>query len=390
MYNYYLFINMQYCKECIIPSTRPDQYFDENGVCGACISYKTRRIIDWNKREKKFFEIINKISIPKNKWNCIIPSSGGKDSTFQALKCRELGLNPLIVTASTCDLSIVGRKNIENLKQLGFDTIEFSTNLLVRGRLNKFCLNEIGDISWPEHVAIFTIPFKIALYFNINLIIYGENSQFEYGGPESTLDNVILDRKWLEEFGGMNGLRVSDILLSDIFNNKDIEAYTYPTTEEIEKNKITGIFLGQFFEWDSEKNYEISKDNGFLSYENQLEGCYFNFEKIDNHQHGIHDYFKFLKYGFGRATDQLSYLVRRKKISRVEAIQKVRDYEGKYPSSYMGKPLNDILRKIDINEKEFKKICERFTNKKIFKTDQSGNITYDDDKNLIKINYDNI
>ena len=381
---------MQYCKECIIPSTRPDQYFDENGVCGACISYKTRRIIDWNKREKKFFEIINKISIPKNKWNCIIPSSGGKDSTFQALKCRELGLNPLIVTASTCDLSIVGRKNIENLKQLGFDTIEFSTNLLVRGRLNKFCLNEIGDISWPEHVAIFTIPFKIALYFNINLIIYGENSQFEYGGPENTLDNVILDRKWLEEFGGMNGLRVSDILLSDIFNNKDIEAYTYPTIEEIEKNKITGIFLGQFFEWDSEKNYEISKDNGFLSYENQLEGCYFNFEKIDNHQHGIHDYFKFLKYGFGRATDQLSYLVRRKKISRVEAIQKVRDYEGKYPSSYMGKSLNDILRKIDINEKEFKEICERFTNKKIFKTDQSGNITYDDDKNLIKINYDNV
>jgi len=381
---------MQYCKECIIPSTRPDQYFDENGVCGACISYKTRRIIDWNKREKKFFEIINKISIPKNKWNCIIPSSGGKDSTFQALKCRELGLNPLIVTASTCDLSIVGRKNIENLKQLGFDTIEFSTNLLVRGRLNKFCLNEIGDISWPEHVAIFTIPFKIALYFNINLIIYGENSQFEYGGPESTLDNVILDRKWLEEFGGMNGLRVSDILLSDIFNNKDIEAYTYPTIEEIEKNKITAIFLGQFFEWDSEKNYEISRDNGFLSYENQLEGCYFNFEKIDNHQHGIHDYFKFLKYGFGRATDQLSYLVRRKKISRVEAIQKVRDYEGKYPSSYMGKSLNDILRKIDINEKEFKKICERFTNKKIFKTDQSGNITYDDNKNLIKINYDNV
>jgi len=381
---------MQYCKKCIIPSSRPDQFFDENGVCGACISYKKREMIDWNEREKKFFEIINKISIPKNKWNCIIPSSGGKDSTFQALKCRELGLNPLIVTASTCDLSEVGRKNIENLKQLGFDTIEFSTNLLVRGRLNKFCLNEIGDISWPEHVAIFTIPFKIALYFNINLIIYGENSQFEYGGPQHTLDNLILDRKWLEEFGGMNGLRVSDILLSDIFNDKDIEAYTYPASEEIEKNKITGIFLGQFFEWDSEKNYEISKDNGFLPYENQLEGCYFNFEKIDNHQHGIHDYFKFLKYGFGRATDQLSYLIRRGKISRFEAMQKVRDYEGKYPASYMGKSLNDILSNIDINEKEFKKICERFTNKKIFKTDQSGNITYDDDKNLIKINYDNI
>jgi len=381
---------MQYCKECIIPSTRPDQIFDENGICGACNSYKKRVRIDWNEREKKFFEIINKISIPKNKWNCIIPSSGGKDSTFQALKCKELGLNPLIVTASTCDLSVVGRKNIENLKKLGFDTIEFSTNLLVRGRLNKFCLNQIGDISWPEHVAIFTIPFKIALYFDISLIIYGENSQFEYGGPPNTLDNLILDRKWLEEFGGMNGLRVSDILLSEIFDEKDIEAYTYPSSQEIEKKKINGIFLGQFFEWDSEKNYEISKNKGFLAYDNQLEGCYFNFEKIDNYQHGIHDYFKFLKYGFGRATDQLSYLIRRGKILRNEAIQIVRNYEGKYPASYMGKPLKDILSNIEMNEKEFKKICEKFTNKKIFKTDQNGDIVYDHDKNLIKINYDNV
>ena len=198
-----------------------------------------------------------------------------------------------------------------------------------------------------------------------------------------------MDRKWLEEFGGLNGLRVSDILLSDNFNDKEIEAYTYPTIEEIENNKILGIFLGQFFEWDSQKNFEVSRDNGFLSYENQLEGCYFNFEKIDNYQHGIHDYFKFLKYGFGRATDQLSYLIRRKKISRLEALQKVRDYEGKYPKSYMGKPLSNILNKINMNEKEFQETCERFTNKKIFKTNQSGDVSYDDKGNLIKLNYDN-
>ena len=380
---------MQYCKECIIPSTRPDQFFDENGVCIACISYKKRKTINWDERKDRIFKIIKKISAPENKWNCIVPSSGGKDSTFQALKCRELGLNPLIVTATTCDLSILGRKNIENLKRLGFDTIEFSTNPLVRGKLNKFCLNEIGDISWPEHVTIFTIPFKIALYFNINLIVYGENPQNEYGGPQNTLDNFVIDRKWMEEFGGLNGLRVNDILLSDNFNDKDIEAYTYPSIDEIQNSKISGIFLGHFFEWDSEKNFIVSRDNGFVSYEDQLEGCYFNYEKIDNYQHGIHDYFKFLKYGFGRATDQLSYLIRRKKISRPEAIQKVRDYEGKYPNSYMGKPLSDILNKINMNQKEFQKTCERFTNKKIFKTDQNGDILYDDEGNLIKINYDN-
>ena len=133
------------------------------------------------RKKKSFDKIIDSLSLKSNEWNCIIPSSGGKDSTYQALKCRELGLKPLIVTATTCDRSEIGLKNIENLKNNGFDTIEFSTNPKIREKINKFCLNEIGDISWPEHVTIFTIPFKIAVYFNINLIIYGENPSLNMG-----------------------------------------------------------------------------------------------------------------------------------------------------------------------------------------------------------------
>lgn len=380
---------MKYCKSCIIPSTRPDQFFDDDGICIACKNFEKRKNINWNDREKKFKKLISDLSLSANKWNCIIPSSGGKDSTYQAIKCRELGLNPLIVTATTCDLSDIGRQNIENLKQNGFDTIEFSNNPKIRNKINKFCLQEIGDISWPEHVTIFTIPFKIALHFNIKLIIYGENPQFEYGGPSEKINDFILNRKWMEEFGGLIGLRVQDILLSEDFTEKDIEAYNYPSMDVLEKEKITGLFLGHFFEWDSIKNHEISKENGFKSYDGNLEGCYFNFEKIDNYQHGIHDYFKFLKFGFGRASDQLSYLIRRKKILRSKALEIVHDLEGKYPKSYMGKSLGNILKKIGINETEFKKICEKFTNKNIFLTDQSGNLIYDKNGNLTKKKYDN-
>ena len=380
---------MQYCKSCIIPSTRPDQFIDTDGVCIACKNFENRKKINWDKRKEKFLKIIDNLDLNDKSWNCIIPSSGGKDSTYQALKCRELGLNPLIVTATTCDLSDLGKQNIQNLKDKGFDTIEFTTNPNIRAKINNFCLKEIGDISWPEHVTIFTIPFKIAVYFNIKLIIYGENPQFEYGGPSETVDEFILNRKWMEEFGGLIGLRVQDILLSKNFTEKEISAYKYPTMEELEEKKIIGLFLGHFFEWDSLKNYEVAKENGFKEYIPNLEGCYFNFEKIDNHQHGIHDYFKFLKFGFGRATDQLSYLIRRKKISRSEAIKIVKNAEGKYPKSYMGKPLKDILNKIGMTENEFKKICESFTNKNIFKTDQSGNLIYDSSNNLVKKEYDN-
>ena len=119
------------------------------------------------------------------------------------------------------------------------------------------------------------------------------------------------------------------------------------------QKSILGIFLGYYEMWDSIRNYEISKNNGFLAYEPDLEGCYFNFEKIDNYQHGIHDYFKYLKFGFARATDQLSYMIRRDKISREEAIKLAQKLEGKYPKSYMGKSLKEILLKIGITEKKF-------------------------------------
>ena len=137
------------------------------------------------------------------------------------------------------------------------------------------------------------------------------------------------------------------------------------------------------------RNFEISKKNGFLAYEPELEGCYFNFEKIDNYQHGIHDYFKYLKFGFARATDQLCYMIRRNKITREEALNLVKKIEGEYPKSYMGKSLKKILQKIDMTEEEFIKICDNFTNKKIFKTDQSGKLIKDEYSSLIKLKYDN-
>ena len=375
---------MKYCTKCLIPDTRPDQIFDKKGVCNACSSHELKEKINWSERQKELDDIIQKIKKIKNKWNCVIPSSGGKDSTYQALWAKKKGLNPVLVTASTCDLSIVGRKNIENLKNIGFDTIEISTNTIVRKKLNKISLETIGDISWPEHVSIFTAPIKFALHYKIPLILYGENPQLEYGGPEKSLNNSILDRKWMEEFGGLIGFRVNDLKENYGFSSADLNIFGYPSEEELENFKIKSLFLGYYEKWDPYRNYDSAKKNGFENYNGDLEGCYFNWEKIDNYQHGIHDYFKYLKFGFGRATDQLSYLIRSKKISRENAIKKIKNLEGNFPKSYMDKSLIEILKKIDMSLEDFKKICNRFTNKKIFECDQGGNLRFDDYGNLIK------
>ena len=381
---------MNYSKRCIMPDTRPYQYLDENGICNACLIFEYQKKINWDERAEQLNELIKKKKLKnKNGWNCVVPGSGGKDSTYQIIRAKELGLNPVFVTASTCDLSEVGRYNLENIKKIGFDVIEISNNTKVRSKINKIGLELLGDISWPEHVSIFTVPVKFALAYEIPLILWGENPQLEYGGPDNSLNNSILDQKWMEEFGGLIGFRVSDLIENYGFKKHELEIYNYPTEKTLKEKSILGIFLGYYERWDALRNFEISKKNGFLAYEPELEGCYFNFEKIDNYQHGIHDYFKYLKFGFARATDQLCYMIRRNKITREEALNLVKKIEGEYPKSYMGKSLKKILQKIDMTEEEFIKICDNFNNKKIFKTDQSGKLIKDEYSSLIKLKYDN-
>ena len=379
-----------YCKLCFLPSTKPDLYFDESGLCSACIAFNERSRIDWDKRALEFREIIEKMrSEKKSKWDCIIPVSGGKDSTAQVLKILELGLKPLCVTATTCDLTELGRKNIENIKNLGVDHIEFSPNPQVRAKLNRIGLQQIGDISWPEHVGIFTIPVRIAVEFGISLIIWGENSQNEYGGPISAAQNNVLGRSWLEEFGGLLGLRVTDLTDSYGISESDLAPYKYPTNDELHEIGVTGLFLGYYFQWDGYSNYLLSKAHGFTSYKEIIEGSVVDYENLDNYQTGIHDYFKFLKYGFGRATDLVSVNLRRGKLTRSAGLELIKKHDGQYPATYLGKPLEDILNRIGIDVVEFDEICDRFTNKQLFRTDGENKLFRDSSKNLIKVNYDN-
>ena len=381
---------MKYCTNCFLPSTKPQLTFDENGVCSACLNYWNRPNIDWKKRKDTFLNIINEIKKNQsNNWDCVVPVSGGKDSTYQALKLRELGLNPLCVTATTCDLSELGRKNIENLKQLGFDYIEFSTNPLVRKKLNKIGLEMIGDISWPEHISINTIPITIALKYDINLIIWGENSQNEYGGLDNAAKARELTWEWLMQFAGFVGLRVSDIEGLYGLEKKDLIPYYYPSMEEIKKAKIQSLFLGYFFPWSGYENFEYVMKHGFTTYDKWVEGSYGNYENLDNFQTGIHDYFKFLKFGWSRATDILSMAIRRKQISRAQAFEIIKERDGKYPSSYLGKSLKQILSHIDMSIDEFDSICDKFTNKDIFLCNNKGELIKDESKSLIKKKYDN-
>lgn len=381
---------LTYCKRCVMPSTKPDLHLDEEGVCNACRSYEQRREIDWASRRDELLSILERY---RNKdgsnWDCIIPVSGGKDSTFQVIQMLQFGMNPLCVTATTCDLTEIGRRNIENIKKLGVDYIEMSPNPVVRAKLNVIGLLQVGDISWPEHVGIFTIPVRAAVQHNIPLIIWGENSQNEYGGPASAAENNTLNRRWLEEFGGLLGLRVSDLIGMQGLMRKDLIPYFYPEDDELSRVGVTGLFLGHYVPWDGLSNVLIAQAYGFSTPAQPTLGSMVNYENLDNHQVAIHEYFKFIKFGFGRATDHACLHIRRGRLTRDMGLSIVKRLDGKFPIEYLGKSLADTLAPLGMTVDEFVRVCDRFTNKKIFKRGANGELIKSPDGNLIKINYDN-
>ena len=380
---------LKYCKRCLYPDTKPQLEFNEDGICSACINYDRKSRIDWSKKRQELQEILGKYkSKDGNNYDCLIPVSGGKDSTFQThFMKNECGLNPLVVNFHPLDQTELGRKNLENLKKLGVDCIEFSPNPTVYQKLARFGLVELGDFQWPEHIGIFTIPVQIAVRYKIPLIIWGENPQFEYGKPTDINKEYVLDKEWNEKNGGyfLDKIKPTDMTKYG-FELNDLKPYLYPSDEGIRSVGVTGIFLGSYIKWDIFKQLEIVKKLGFQEDSEIREGTYDSWENLDVKFTSFHDYFKFLKFGFGRATDHASIEIRHGRMTRKEGLELVKKHEGKIPVKY----LDEFLRDAKISHEQFIQICEKFTNKELFKKDKNGNLLRDKDGNIEKISYDNL
>lgn len=377
---------MKYCKKCLYPDTKPQLSFDENGVCDACNASEKKDSIDWDMRKKELQQILEKHkSNDGSKYDCLIPVSGGKDSHFQAHVIKEwFGLNPLLVNFIPTDLIPLGRKNIENLKNQGVDYIEFTPNPKVYREMEKYGLHELGDANWPEHVGIFTVPVQVAVAFKIPIIIWGENPQVEYGGPGT---GDVLDRKWLEKFGGfwLDKVNPVDVMMKQGIEKRHLKPYIYPSDEEIQQVGVRGIFLGQYIKYNIEQVLETVEKIGFSRNPEPKEGTYTDWENLDTKYTGMHDYFKWIKYGFGRTTDHASLDIRKGKLSREEGLEFVKKYEGKIPEKYF----EDFLNDMEITREKFYEVVDKFANHSLFKKDENGTLLRDNLGNLEKIQYDN-
>jgi N-acetyl sugar amidotransferase len=379
-------MEIKYCSKCLYPETKPDLFFDENGVCSACTAaYEKHKGIDWAQKSKDFNEIINYYKKPNGEigYDCLIPVSGGKDSTYQAYFMKYVcGMNPLCVCFETTLVTEVGQRNLDNLSKMGMDVIHFKKNYEVYKKMVVESFKRVGDEMWPNHIGIFTVPVMFAVKFNIPLIIWGENPQQEYGGPNlESVKNTILNRKWLEEFGGLLGNRIQDMIGVNGITEKELTPYIYPSDEEIERVGVTGLFLGSYFFWDARKQLEIIRQNGFAVKEDgPTEGTYTNYENIDEKLVSLHDYLKYVKYGFGRATDHAGIDIRNGRLTRKEGLELVKMHDGKYPKY----GISEFIKYSGMTKQEVDEIIDSYTNPIIFKQNEDMTFVRDNDGNLIK------
>ncbi|MDA7604045.1 N-acetyl sugar amidotransferase [Candidatus Pelagibacter sp.] len=350
-----------WCKNCLLPNSRPNLVIEKNGNCSACNSFSSKRDASWEKKEQEFVALVKKIKSKNLRYDCIIPVSGGKDSTWQTIKCLEYGLNPLTVTWRSPQRTPIGQYNLDNLISLGVDHIDWTVNPKIEKVLTFESYKKFGAIAIPMHLAIFNIPMLIASHFKIPYIIWGENSAVEYGNLSKQDNQKVLNEKWYKNYGVTHNTKAKDWVSKNLPKNKMSSYFDYKSYGKEHYNPVS-IFLGYFFKWDPHKTYEISKKFGFKA-ENSARTGYYKFADIDDNFISIHHWLKWYKFGFTRIFDNLSLEIRNKRISRKKAIEIIKS-DGLKP------PIDDIIKfcnYCNISKKKFFQIAEKFRNKNIWK-----------------------
>ncbi len=347
-----MYPKFQYCTRCCMPETTEGIQFDEMGICLACQSAEQKMHIDWRKREQELREILMHYKkLSGENYDCIVPISGGKDSTFQLhVLVNVYKMKPLAVTFSHNWYTKTGKENLENaLEKFNVDHIMFTPNRTLVQKLARQSLVKIGDACWHCHAGVGAFPLQVAVRFNIPLLVWGESiaevsGRATHNHPVHKFDN--------EYFIRVSAKVYPYEMVSRDISKKDVYPFQFPKPEEIERVGVVGIHLGDYIFWDDERQVEfIKKVYGWK--EDYVEGTYKRYKSVECIMSGVHDFTKFLKRGYGRATDHASQDVRYGLLTRKEAFKLIKEYDPKKPDS-----LDYYLKITGYSEKEFFKIMK--------------------------------
>ena len=359
-----------FCKRCLTPNSRPRVVFDAEGVCNACRNAEEKSAIDWSAREQEFLRLIAPLRERKEKggYDCIVPWSGGKDSSTIAYKLKfEFGLNPLLVTYSPMVPNEIGHHNREEMVKLGFDHLFFRANQKVLRHLAKRFFIERGNPKVAWDAGINAVPIQVAVNYRIPVVFYAEHGESEYGGRvlseehrrtrdfTEIIENYVGDdpRNWVD----------------DIVSYSDLNPYIYPPLEQVTKVGVKAYYFGYFFRWSMYENYLYINDK--IDFRTNAKGrtdCTFtNYDSLDDKIDNLYYYMQFIKFGFGRAVRDASRLIQNGHLTREEGLELARKYDDEFCYEHF----DEVLDYLDLTRDEFFKIVDQHRNPEIWKKSES-------------------
>ena len=323
--------SVNYCTNCTnISSSAVPLEFNNDGVCSGCTTNDEKNIINWDRRKLMFENLIEDYKKSNNYYDCIIPVSGGKDSYWQIHIIKEYGLNPLLVTYHGNNYTKTGMENLINMREaFNVDHIFFTPSINLLKKMNRTAQLLMGDMNWHAHAGIFTYPIRVAVEKRVPLMIWGEHGFMDLGGMHSYKDMVEFTYRYRHEHC-LRGYEWYDIIEAskkyndEIFEHELIQ-WKYPSDKEIEEVGVRGIYISNFFSWNANLHGPLMIEKyGFKESEIPFERTYRTMSNLDDmHENGIHDYMKWVKFGYGRATDHTCKDIRGNKISRQNGVKEV-------------------------------------------------------------------
>ncbi len=360
---------MRYCKRCLQPDTRPGIVFDDEQICFACRYEESKATIDWTAREAELKsyaqEAMAEARNRGNVYDCVIGVSGGKDSTFQALYARDrLGLNPLLINCVPDEITDIGRKNIDNLNNCGFDIISIRPNPIVARKLARKSFFERGNLVAASEYCLWASAYIMAVRMNIPLIIQGENAALTLGAAKNqeTSGNAFSVLQ-LETLRG--GKTDEFINPEEGITEKDLYLYQIPEVSRMQEMGIRAIFLQYYVrEWSQVRNADFAIARGLTGRSDDLHelGRYRRYTALDSDMQIPNQMIKYLKFGFGYATDEVCYDIREGRLSREDGKWYVNEYDGLCGEKY----IDAACRYLSITKEEFWEVVDRYVNRDLF------------------------
>ena len=355
-------IKVYWCKNCLNMSTRPRITFDERGWCNACQWMEEKKQMDWTPRQKELEELLDKYRSGDEKFDCIVPVSGGKDGSYISYNLKhKYGMNPLALTSRPPLTLDLGDQNLVNYIRSGYDHMHITANENAMQRLNKTGFIELGFPYYGWLLTVKTIPLRIALQFNIPLLFWGEEGDVEYGGSTEFKNKPFFDIRFTLKVYFDSGY--DKVLKKSGLSDKELFWFILPSQEEIDKVNIRMAKFGYYEGWDPYRNYIVAKENcGLQEREEAGSGTFTNFAQNDQALYSLHCYMMYLKFGFGRATQDVGIEIRRGAMTREQGVNLVNLFDGHYPDEF----IDIYLEYFQMSKNEFDMVIDKYANKELF------------------------